>query len=80
VAGLGLGGIDADGPAARAVGSMGDWNQMRDRAISVHADTEGQCTDTTEAGIGTDGTACIVHMNTRSGGLGRAKSGTGMLT
>jgi len=57
-------------------GSMGDWNRVTDRAIGAHTDAGKQCTDTIEAGVRADGPACILHMGTRSGGFGWAKSGT----
>jgi len=35
---IGLGGVGADGPAVRAVGSVGDWNQARDAdGLKIHA-------------------------------------------
>jgi len=48
--------------------------------LGAHTDTIGQCTDAIETGAGADGPAHILHMGTGSGGLGRAKSGTGMPT
>jgi len=40
----------------------------------------GQCKDATFAGIDADGSACILHTSTESGGLGRTKSRTGLPT
>jgi len=54
VASLGMGGIGSGGPAVRAAGSMGDWDQARDGAIGAHIDAGGRSTDATEAGIGGD--------------------------
>jgi len=74
-----MGCTGADGPAVRAVSSMGNWNQARDRPTGTHTDASRQCTDAVEAGIHTDGPARILHTGTRSVGLGRAKSGRGCL-
>jgi len=51
---------------------------VRDGSIGVHTDTGGQCTDAIEAGVHADGPACVLHTGTRRGGLGLAKSETGM--
>jgi len=69
-----------DGPAVRAAGSMGNWNQARDAAIGPHKDAGGHCANAIEAGVRADGLARILHTGTRSGRLGRAKSRTAMPT
>jgi len=71
----GLGGVD--GSAVQAAGSTGDWNPAKDGHIGAHTDAGGQCTDATEASIHADGLARILHMCTRSSGLGQVKSGSG---
>jgi len=62
-------------PAVRAAASMGDWNPARDGPIGAHTDAGGQCADAIEANIRVDGQARILHTGTKSGGLGRVKSG-----
>jgi len=48
------------------------------QAIGTHTGAGTQCADAIETGVGADGPARILHTGTGSGGLGRAKSGTGL--
>jgi len=50
------------------------------QVIGAHTGTGRQCTDTVETGIGADWLAHILHTGMGSGGLVRAKSGTGLPT
>jgi len=59
---------------------MGDWNQVRDGPIGADTDASRQCTDAIKAGVHADGPARTLHTGTRIGGLGQAKSGTGIPT
>jgi len=73
VAGLGMGGVGGDGSALRAAGSMGDWNQARDGAISAHTDAGGQCSDAVEAGVGVTGRHAYYTRVRETGALGGRK-------
>jgi len=46
--------------------------------IGAHAGVGAQCANAIETGVGADGQARILHTGTESGGLGRAKNGTGL--
>jgi len=66
--------------APRHAGRLGTAMDTGGQAIGAHTSAGAQFTDAIETGVGADGPARILHTGMGSGGLGPAKSGTGLPT